>query len=351
MPARQGWYQLLKANKKYKQMKVLFIGGSGVISSACTQLAIEQGIDLYHLNRGSSSKIRPVPTEVTQIHADVRDVKQASKAIDNLVFDVIVDWISFVPQHIESNLALFKNKAKQYVFISSASAYQTPPQKLPVSEDTPLDNKYWQYSRDKIACETFLKSNAGKYGFKYTIVRPSHTYDKTLLPFDEGYTVVWRMLNNKPVVVYGDGTSIWTLTNNKDFAKGLVGLLGNDAAMDNYFHITSDEWLSWNQIFTYVANAFGVTPKLVHVPVDVIARFFPDFAPGLLGDKMHSMIFDNSKIKKAVPNFCCTIPFEKGVADIAQWYKNPLANTDVDDGLNKKFDELIDLMAKIKPGI
>jgi len=329
-------------------MKVLFIGGSGIISSACTSLAIEKGIELYHLNRGNSSSIRPVPNEVIQLKTDVRNFEQTSKILNDHSFDVVVDWISFVPENLENNLKLFQNKTNQFIFISSASAYQTPPQKLPITEETPLDNPYWEYSRNKIACELFLKENASKYGMKYTIVRPSHTYDKTLLPFDEGYTVIDRMLKGKPVVVLGDGTSIWTLTHHKDFAIALVGLLGNQKAMDDIFHITSDEWITWNQIYILVGRAFGVEPKLVHIPSEIIAKYLPTIGDGLLGDKMHSMIFDNSKIKAAVPEFNCQISFEIGVNDVASWYKSEQSNKTVDAETDRLFDQMIEDISTIK---
>jgi len=322
-------------------MKVLFIGGSGIISSACTNLAVEKGIELYHLNRGNSSSIRPVPKEVIQITTDVRNFDETSKALEGHTFDTVVDWISFVPEHLENNLKLFNGKTRQFIFISSASAYQTPPQKLPITEETPLENPFWEYSRNKIACEDFLKENASKYGMKYTIVRPSHTYDKTLLPFDEGYTVVQRMLDAKPVVVLGDGTSIWTLTHHKDFAVGLVGLLNNSVAMDNIFHITSDEWLTWNQIYMLVGKAFGVEPKLVHIPSEIIAKYLPKIGDGLLGDKSHSMIFDNTKIKTAVPELNCKIPFSEGVNDVANWYKSDSSTKLVDEEMDRIFNTMI----------
>jgi nucleoside-diphosphate-sugar epimerase len=330
-------------------MRVLFIGGSGIISSACTNLAIEQGVDLYHLNRGNSSKTRPVPAKVKQLRVDVRNTEQAIEIIGDLSFDAVVDWISFVPEHIENNFKILKDKVKQYVFISSASAYQTPPLKLPVTEETPLENPYWLYSRDKIDCEDFVKANAGSNGMNYTIVRPSHTYDKTLLPFDEGYTIVHRMICGKPVVVPGDGTSIWTLTNHRDFAIGLNGLLGNKLAENNVFHITSDEWLSWNQIYSMIGNAFGVEPKLIHVPAEVIARFFPQYGPGLLGDKIHSMIFDNAKIKNAVPAFNCSVPFSEGVKEISNWYKSGNANTKIDPEMDSLYDQIVEKITKINP--
>jgi nucleoside-diphosphate-sugar epimerase len=322
-------------------MKVLFIGGSGIISSACTNLCVERGIELYHLNRGKSSEIRPVPADVKQITANVRNFTEAAKAIEGLSFDVVVDWISFVPEHLENNLKLFKDHTKQFVFISSASAYQTPPEKLPVTEDTPLNNPFWEYSRNKISCEEFLKDNASLYGMDFTIVRPSHTYDKTLLPFDGAYTVVNRMLQNRPVVVLGDGTSVWTLTHHKDFALGLVGLFSNENALNEIFHITSDEWLTWDQIFNLVGNAFGVCPRLIHVPSDIIARYHKEIGDGLLGDKMHSMIFDNSKIKSVVPDFNCSIPFSDGVKEIADWYKNEKSDKTIDEELDAVFDQII----------
>lgn len=330
-------------------MKVLFIGGTGIISSACTELAVSKGIELYHLNRGNSSAIRPVPRSVIQLTADIRNTEAVTDILNNLSFDVVVDWLSYNSEQLENSMKLFRNKTRQYLFISSASAYQTPPSQLPVTEETPLDNPFWLYSRNKMACENFLKENAAKYGMEYTIVRPSHTYDKTALPLRGGYTTLKRMLNGNPVMVMGDGTSIWTLTHHRDFAVGLVGLLGNIKAINNDFHITSDEWLSWDQIYRFVGHAFNVEPKLVHVPSEVIARFLPEVGNGLLGDKMHSMIFDNSKIKDAVPEFQCKIPFEEGVKEIATWYKSDLANCIADLDQDKITDSIIDMIVKIVP--
>ncbi|MBN1116390.1 MAG: NAD-dependent epimerase/dehydratase family protein [Bacteroidales bacterium] len=323
-------------------MKVIFIGGSGIISSASTELAVKKGIELYHINRGNSTSIRTVPVEVKTIISDIRNQAEASKALEGYEFDTVVDWISFVPEHIENNFKIFKSKVKQYVFISSASAYQTPPQKIPVTEETPLDNKYWQYSRDKIACEEFLKKNAEKYGMKYTIVRPSHTYDKTLIPIEGGYTIIDRMLKGKPVIVHGDGTSIWTLTNHRDFAKALVGLLDNPGAMNDVFHITSDEWLTWDQIYLMMGEAFGVTPQLVHIPSEIIGKYDDFLKSTLLGDKTHSMIFDNSKIKSLVPEFVCETPFSKGAKEIADWYKNHPEQQKIDTRLDAIIENILE---------
>jgi nucleoside-diphosphate-sugar epimerase len=235
-----------------------------------------------------------------------------------------VQWIAYVPEQIERDLALFEGRTDQYVFISSASAYQTPPSTLPVTESTPLDNPFWQYSRNKIACEEVLVRAYRERKTPITIVRPSHTYDRTLPPFNDGYTVMWRMLQGKPVVVHGDGTSLWTLTHHADFAKGFVGLLGHSGAIGEAVHITSDEWLTWNAIYDIVAQKLGVEAKKVHVPSDVIAREDPEWGASLLGDKAHSMVFDNSKIRRLVPDFRCTIPFSRGAEEIVNYYRPDL---------------------------
>lgn len=319
--------------------KILFIGGTGIISSACTQLAIERGLDLYLLNRGQSS--RPVPAGVTVLHGDIRDPESARQALGDHQFDAVVDWIAFTPEHIETDLALFSGRTKQYIFISSASAYQTPPVALPITESTPLHNPFWEYSRNKIACEERLIKAYREEGFPITIVRPSHTYDKTLLPMDGGYTVVNRMRQGKKVIVQGDGTSLWTMTHHRDFAKAFVGLLGNNHALGEAFHITSDELLTWNQIFELVADAAGVEAKLVHIPSDFIARFDADWGDGLLGDKMHSMIFDNSKIKRVVPDYVAAIPFAQGIKEVMAWYDEDAARQTVNTAFDQQMDKII----------
>jgi len=322
-------------------MKVLFIGGTGIISSACSELAISRGIELYHLNRGKSSTIRPIDG-VKQIFADIRNEEETNKALEGFSFDVVVDWIAFVPEHIDADIRLFRNRTKQFVFISSASIYETPPSSLPVTEKTPLYNPIWKYSQDKIACENVLKTAWDTEKFPFTIVRPSHTYDKTLIPMEGGYTVINRMLQGKPILVHGDGTSIWTLTNHRDFAKGLVGLLGNAKAISEDFHITSDEWLTWNQINQMFAKELDVDISIVHVPSDVIAKYDSHIGDSLLGDKAQSMIFDNSKIKSVVPDFNCTIPFNQGVKEIVDWYKSDTIRQIVDSRIDKLFDTIIE---------
>jgi nucleoside-diphosphate-sugar epimerase len=320
-------------------MKVLFIGGTGIISSACSKLCTEQGIDLFLLNRGRSK--RPAPDGATVIHGDVRDIEGVQAVLGKQEFDVVVNWVAFVPEHVENDIALFKRRTGQYIFISSASAYQTPPQILPITESTPLYNPFWKYSRDKIACEERLVRAYREEGFPATIVRPSHTYDKTLLPFQGGYTVVDRMRRGHKVIVHGDGTSLWVLTHHTDFATGFCGLLGNPQAAGDVFHITSDEVLSWNQIYHTIAHAAGVEPDLAHIPSKLIAAYDPEWGDSLLGDKAHSMIFDNTKIKRLVPGFRAVIPFKQGAAEIIDWYDQDPAHAMIDETFNSIMDRII----------
>jgi len=319
-------------------MKVLFIGGTGIISSASSELAVKKDIELYHLNRGKS--FRNIEG-VKSIIADIRNFKATKEVLENYEFDAVVDWISFVPEHIKSNIQLFTGKTKQFVFISSASIYQTPPEKLPVTEETPLHNPIWKYSQDKIACEDVLRDAYTKNKFPYTIVRPSHTYDKTLIPITGGYTALHRMKHGLPVVVHGDGSSIWTLTHHKDFAVGLVGLLGKPQAINEAYHITNNELLTWENIYKTMAKELGVTPNLVHIPSHIIAKYDKDIGDGLLGDKAHSMIFDNSKIKALVTEFDPQIPFEVGVNEIVFWYSKP-ENQIIDEAFNGMTDKMIE---------
>jgi len=332
---------------KDNSMKVLFIGGTGIISSACSRLAIERGIDLYLLTRGQSA--RPTPPGAHLLQGDIREPQSVQAALGGLDFDAVVDWVAFTPGHIQTDLDLFQNRSAQFVFISSASAYQTPPSTLPVRESTLLDNPYWQYSRNKIACEERLIQAYREQKFPFTIVRPSHTYDQTLLPMHGGWTVVDRMLRGEPVIVHGDGTSLWTLTHNTDFAKGFLGLLGNSHAIGEIFHITSDEWLSWNQIAEITAQAAGVTPKIVHIPSDLINAYDPDWGAGLLGDKAHSFILDNSKIKRLVPDFLCTTPFSQGAREMIAWYRANPAAQKINPAFNDTCDRILAAYARAWP--
>lgn len=323
-------------------MRILFIGGTGIISSACSDLALGRGHELFLLCRNQSP--RAVPAGARVLRADIRDPESVEAALGNERFDAVVNFIAFEPEHIETDLRLFAERTAQYVFISSASAYKKPVDQWPITEATPLHNPFWQYSRNKIACEERLWRAYREQGVPITIVRPSHTYDKTLLPFDPyqaGYTVLRRMLDGKPIVVHGDGTSLWVLTHHKDFAHGLLGLLGHPKALGEAFHITSDEVLTWNQIFTLVGRAAGVEPKLVHVPSEVIARHHPDWGAGLLGDKTHSVIFDNTKLKRVVPDYCAKIPFAQGAREIVRFYlENPSF-----EALRPDVDQLMDRLS------
>ncbi len=328
-------------------MKVLFIGGTGIISTACSSLAVEKGIDLTLLNRGKS--VRPAAEGTRILTADIHDPESLRSALKGEEFDVVVDWIAYTPQDVQKDIDLFKGRTSQYVFISSASAYQTPASNLPIRESTPLENPFWEYSRNKIACEELLLSEYRKDKFPFTIVRPSHTYDQTCIPAEGGYTVIDRMLKGKPVVVHGDGTSLWTLTHSRDFAKGFVGLLGNSHARGEIFHITSDEWLTWNQIYQLLGEAVGVNPRLVHVPSDLIAAYDPNIGASLLGDKTHCGIFDNSKIKQVVPEFICNIPFAQGAKEIAAWHQADEGRRLLDEKFNEMCDRLIENYRKAWP--
>ena len=321
-------------------LKVLFVGGSGTISSACSRLAVERGIDLFLLNRGSAGS-RAVPDEARVLRGDIRDPGSVKDALGDLTFDAIVDWVAFTPEQVRTDIELFQGRTGQYVFISSASAYQTPPERVPVTESTPLRNPFWQYSRDKIACEELLVNAYREDGFPATIVRPSHTYDERLVPLDGGWTPVARMRQGKPVIVHGDGTSLWTLTHHIDFAQGFVPLLGHPRTIGEAFHITSDDVLSWNQIARSLATAAGVEAQLVHVTSDAIAAADPEWGASLLGDKAHSMTFDNTKLRSVVPDFCARIPFEQGAREIVAWFDADRSRQQVDARMDAMMDELV----------
>ncbi len=329
-------------------MNVLFIGGTGTISYSCSKLAIEKGFEVSLLNRGKSALREPL-VGAELIFADIRKPETVRQALGDRHFDVIIEFLAFNPDHIEIDLELFRGRTDQYIFISSASAYQTPPEKLPVTEETPLENPVWQYSRDKAACEARLMRACREEGFPVTIVRPSHTYDEGYIPVTGRWSFVDRMLQGKPVIVYGDGTSIWTMTHSSDFAKGFVGLFGKAQAIGQAYHITSDEWQTWNQIVEKLAAAVGVEPKIVHVPSDLIAQFDQGWGEGLLGDKAHSFILDNSKIKALVPEFVCSVPFKEGIARSVEFYRQHPELQAIDAKFNDTVDTILDFYAKAWP--
>src|SRR5579863_3088223 len=322
-------------------LRVLFLGGTGVISSACSRLAAERGIELSVLNRGQSTG-RPLPPEATLLRGDARDPASVRAALGGREFDAVVDWVAYTPDHVRADIDTFRGRTGQYVFISSASAYQTPPSRVPVTESTPLRNPYLQYSRDKIACEELLRAAYRDGGFPATIVRPSHTYDKTNVPLHGGWTALARMRQGKPVVVHGDGTSLWTLTHHADFAQGFVPLLGHPRTLGESFHITSDDVLTCDQITHALAAAAGATADIVHVPSDVIAAADPDWGATLLGDKAHSLVFDNAKLRAVVPGYRAVIPFEQGAREIVGWHDEDPARQRADPRVDAVMDRLIE---------
>lgn len=321
-------------------MRALFIGGTGIISSACAALATEKGIELTVLNRGMS-RMRPVGKGVEVLSGDIRDPQSVRALLGDREFEVVVEFVGFVPDHVQSDIDIFRDRIGQYVFISSASAYQKPTARLPIVESTPLRNPAWEYSRNKIACEELLLHAYREEGFPATIVRPSSTYDRTMMPLLGGWNDVDRMRRGLPVIVHGDGTSVWVMTHHADFAKGFVGLLGHPQATGQSFHITSDEVLTWNQIYEAVAAAAGVKARLVHIASETIAAAAPDLGPGLLGDRTHSAIFDNSKIKGLVPNFLATIPFWRGAEEMVAWHDAHPEHRRVDHTQDQLFERLV----------
>ncbi len=319
---------------------ILFIGGTGVISSESVALAARRGLEVTVLNRGSNP-LRPVPEDVEVLQADVRDAAAVREALGGREFDVVADFVAFTPDQVQADIDLFEGRTAQYVFISSASAYQTPPARLPIVESTPLRNPYWPYSRNKIACEDLLVSAYRERGFPATIVRPSHTYDATNIPVNGGWTTISRMRAGRPVVVHGDGTSLWTLTHSRDFAKAFVGLLGDTRAIGDSFQITSDFVYSWDQITNILAAAAGVTADIVHVTSDAIAAADPSMGEGHLGDRTHSAIFDNGKVKALVPDYVATTPWERGAVEMIEWWDAHPDQQKIDPHIDDLFDTLI----------
>jgi len=326
-------------------MRVLFIGGTGIISTASTCLAAQRGIDITLLNRGR--RAAGLPAGVHTVTADIDDPAAAGRALGDASFDAVVDWIAYTPEHVERDLALYRGRTRQYIFISSASAYQKPPGHYLITESTPLANPFWQYSRDKIACEERLIKAYREEGFPVTIVRPSLTYGDTQVAlavnsWAKSYTVIDRMRRGKKVIVPGDGTSLWVITHNSDFAKGLVGLLGHRQALGEAFHITSDEVMCWDQFYRLTAEAAGAEAQLVHVPSDFLAACMPEKLGSLVGDKAVSVVFDNTKIKRFVPGYCATVPFSEGIRRTIAWFDADPARRQIDTDANARYDKLIE---------
>jgi nucleoside-diphosphate-sugar epimerase len=325
-------------------MRILFIGGTGLISTACAAGTVAAGHELWLLNRGRSRLPSAVPPDRV-LTADAGDERQVRAAVEGRRFDVVVQWVGYVPRQAEADVQVFGD-AGQYVFISSASVYEKPPSHWMITESTPTVNPYWQYSRDKIACEEVLRRAHTETGFPATIVRPSLTYGPSQIPVAVGswqkpYTIVDRMRRGARIVVPGDGTSIWTLTHNTDFAKGLIGLFGHQSAIGEAFHITSDEALSWNQIYMLVGEAAGAEPRILHVPTDGLVASDPEEEGSLWGDKAHSTVFDNSKLRRLVPGFKATVPFSVGIRETVAWFDEDASRQDIDHAANQRWDRLV----------
>ncbi|HLO14984.1 MAG TPA: SDR family oxidoreductase [Anaerolineales bacterium] len=335
-------------------MKILFIGGTGIISSACSELAVARGHELFLVNRSVTTKY-PVPEGVTVFQADVyAEEARLARLLDGHHFDAVVDYLAYTVDDIERDLRLFRQKTDQFVFISSASAYQKPVRNYIITERTPLENPYWDYSRNKIACEDRLMFAYLEEGFPITIIRPSHTYGPTQIPFGVSswlypWTVIDRMKRGQKVIVPGDGTSLWVLTWNADFAKGLLGLLGNERAIGEVFQITSDEVLSWDQIHLEAYHAMGLQPNLIHIPSDLIAAYDPHSLGSLVGDKANSVVFDNSKIKRFVHDYSCEVNWAEGVRRSLAWFGAHPEFQTIDHEMNSIWDQIISAYEKAFP--
>jgi len=327
-------------------MKLLFVGGTGVISQAVSRLVLEQGHELWLFNRGNRREL--VPDGAKVIEGDIRNPAAAAEALRGHEWDAVVDWIVFTPDQARADIELFRGKTRQYVFISSASAYQKPLRHYIISEAaTPLGNPYWEYSRNKIACERLLMDEYRASGFPVTIVRPSFTYGDTMIPaainsWTKPWSIVDRMRRGKPIIVHGDGTSLWTMTHNTDFAVGFAGLLGRPEAIGEAYHITSDEVLTWNQIYEAIGRAAGVEPQLVHIASDFIVSHWPEMEGGLLGDKAVSAVFDNAKIRALVPAFRPKVPFAEGIRRTIAWFESAPDRQATDDEWNARCDRLVE---------
>lgn len=319
--------------------RILIIGGNGIISGSVTRLAVKQGMAVTLVNRGTSTT-RPPIDGVESMIGDADDAASLRAAVGTREFDVVVNFRAFTPAQVRADVELFSGRTGQYVFVSSASAYQKPVAHLPIVEATPLRNPFWEYSRNKIACEDLLVAEYRESCFPMTIVRPSHTYDSTLIPLDGSWTALDRLRRGVPIVLHGDGTSLWTLTNARDFAGAFVGLLGNPHALGAAVQITSDESLTWNAIAGLLADALGVEARIVHVASETLAKHV-NYGDGLLGDKAHSVVFDNSRVKSLVPGWQAIIPFSSGAREIVEWHLADPARRVVDAGLSATYDRLV----------
>ncbi len=335
-------------------MKVLFIGGTGLISSACSELAVAREHELFILNRSTSTKYT-FPKGATLLQGDIHgDEAHLSALLAGHRFDAVADFIAFTASDVERDVRLFRGRTSQFVFISSASAYQKPVKNYLITEETPLENPFWEYSRNKIACEKRLMDAYQNEDFPVTIIRPSLTYGPTQIPlavasWEHPWTVIDRMKRGQKIIVPGDGTSLWVVTWNADFAKGLVGLLGNPSAIGEAFQITSDEALTWDQIYLEVYQALGVSPNVVHIPSDLIVAHDPEKSGTLVGDKSNSVVFDNSKIKRLVPDFICEVDWAEGVRRSLAWFGAHPEFQTIDHAANQMWDGILSAFERAFP--
>jgi nucleoside-diphosphate-sugar epimerase len=332
-------------------VKVLFLGGTGNISTACVERALECGHEVAVLNRGQRPS--PFASRVRTIAGAREDTPLLRRAAEAGRYDAVVDFLAFRPEQVEAAIEAFASSAGQYVFISSASVYQRPVAHYLVTEETPRANPFWEYARQKIACEERLLRAYREQGFPATIVRPSYTYGPTWIPSGFGgqdYTVVDRIRRGRPIVCHGDGTSLWVMTASADFALGLVGLLGRRDAVGEAFHITSDEVLTWDGIYQAIGHAAGREPDLVHVPSDLIAALYPERGGSLLGDKAWSVVFDNARIKRFVPDYQARIRFADGMARSVAWFDADPGRRAVSDTANAMIDRVIAAQRRALPG-
>jgi nucleoside-diphosphate-sugar epimerase len=335
-------------------MKLLFLGGTGLISSACSELALARGHELFVLNRGLSPKY-PLPRGATLLQGDIRaDQQELDRLLTGMHFDAAVDFIAFSEHDIDRDLSLLRDRIDQFVFVSSASAYQKPPSSYLITEATPLENPFWSYSRGKIAAEQRLMQAFHDQAFPVTIVRPSLTYGPAQIPFCVGswehpWTVIDRMRRGRRIIVPGDGTSLWVLTWNGDFARGLLGLLGNGKAIGEAYQITSDEVLTWDQIFLEAFHLLNIPPNIVHMPSDLIAAYWPHAAGSLIGDKMHSAVFDNSKIKHLVPDYVCEVNWRAGLRRAVDWHEAHPQFQTIDHELDHLMDDIVEGFERALP--
>ncbi len=338
-------------------MKVLFIGGTGIISTAISRKLSGEGCELYLLNRGNRNGI--LPQGIKFINADVNNEAETAEKLKGMEFDVVCDFIGFVPSQLERDCRLFNGRTKQFMYISSASAYNKPVRDYIITEGTSVANPYWEYSRNKIACEDYLMKMYRENSFPVTIIRPSHTYDERSIPVGlhgsmGGWQVIKRMKEGKPVIVHGDGTSLWTLTFNTDFAEGFAGLMGNPHAIGETFHITSDESLTWNQIYSTIADALNVPFKPYYVSSEYLAAVCPekyDLTGGLTGDKSNTVVFDNSKLKRAVPGYNAVVRFKQGVRTALDYISEHEECRQEDEEFDLWCDKVIETLEKAKKEI